>query len=163
MENPWYSGEDIVGRTRRGAVKRKGSFLTRQKEKLRIQRLTRLQRLLENLPVSMNPRFYMNELVKALEQSDSIHKPEIISYPRPGDTFTFVYEARTPGLIYDYHPLSTIVTFTENGFIGYNHHLGEQRNYRINDGRVLSDFYKVYTDELQDALSIPSQFMRIAY
>jgi len=162
MDNPWYS-DDIIGRTQRGALKRKGSFLTRQREKLRIQRLTRLQKLLENLPLSMNPRFYMNELVKTLEKSDSIHKSEIISYPRPGDTFTFVYEARTPGLIYDYHPLSTILTFTKNGFVGYNHHLGEQRNYRMDDGRVLSDFYKVYIDELQDALLIPSQFMKIAY
>lgn len=162
MENPWYP-EDIIGRTRRGAVKRKGSFLTRQREKLLQQRKTRIQRLLENLPNSMNPRFYMNELIGALEKSDSIHKPEIISYPRPGDTFTFVYEARTPGLIYDYHPVSTIITFTENGFIGYNHHLGEQRNYRVDDGRVLSDFYRVYNDELQDVLFVPSQFMRIAY
>jgi hypothetical protein len=162
METPWYP-EDIIGRTRRGAVKRKGSFLTRQREKLRLQRRTRLQKLLENLAVSMNPRFYMNELIRALEESDSIHKPEIISYPRPGDTFTFVYEARTPGLIYDYHPLSTIIAFTDNGFIGYNHHLGEQRNYRVDDGRVLSDFYKVYQDELQDAVLVPSQFMRIAY
>lgn len=51
------------------------------------------------------------------------------SYPIPGKYFTFVYYAKTPGLLYDQHPLIACFDITEWGFVGYNFHLNRQRNY----------------------------------
>ena len=154
---------DIIGRSRRGGIKRRGSFLTRQREKLRRQRegppLTRVQSLLNNLAVNMDSRYYMNELIRVLSKEDYIHEPDIKSYPVPGETYTFIYEAKTPGLLYDYHPVSTIFDFVEDGFVGYNHHLNRVRMY--NDTRVKSKFYRVYNDELRNVLQVPSEFLRV--
>ena len=158
---------DITGRSKRGGIKRKGSFLTRQREKLRRQRegtrLTRLESLLSNLAVNMDSRYYMNELIETLSKDDGIHIPEIKGYPVPGETYTFIYEARTPGLLYDHHPVTTILDFIEHGFIGYNMHMGEVRRYRADDGRVMSQFYRIYDDEIANVLQIPSEFLRVAY
>lgn len=158
---------DVIGRSKRGGIKRKGSFLTRQREKLRRQReaptLTRMESLLSNLAVNMDSRYYMNELVETLQKEDNIHAPEVKSYPVPGETYTFIYEARTPGLLYDYHPVTTVLDFIENGFIGYNMHLGSIRRYRADDGRVMSKFYRIYDDEISNVLQVPSEFLRVAY
>lgn len=158
---------DITGRSKRGGIKRKGSFLTRQKEKLRQQReeptLTRMETLLSNLAVNMDSRYYMNELIEVLSKEDLIHIPDIKSYPVPGETYTFIYEARTPGLLYDYHPVTTVLDFIENGFIGYNMHMGSIRRYRADDGRIKSRFYRIYDDEIENVLQVPSEFLRIAY
>ena len=159
----WNDKSDIVGRSRRGGIKRKGSFLTRQREKLRRQRegppLTRIQSLLNNLAVNMDSRYYMNELIRGLSREDKIHVPEIKSYPIPGETYTFVYEAKTPGLLYDYHPVTKIMDFTDDGFFGYNHHLSRVRRYRAD--RSKSNFYRVYDDELVNVLQVPSEFLRV--
>lgn len=156
---------DIIGRSRRGGIKRRGSFLTRQREKLRRQRegppLTRMQSLLSNLAVNMDSRYYMNELMRVLNKEDDIHEPDIKSYPVPGEIYTFIYEARTPGLLYDYHPVTQVIDFVENGFIGYNHHLSRVRRYRADDGRFKSKFFRVYDDELVNVLQVPSEFLRV--
>lgn len=153
--------DDVIGRTRRGGLKRKGSFLTRQREKLRLQKeKTRIQKLLDSLAINMNARYYMNELLESLETSDLTHKSEVISYPELENTYTFIYEAKTPGLLYDYHPLSKILYYTDNGFVGYNFHLQQVRQY-TSDGRVRSKFYKVYDDELSDVLKVPSEYLRV--
>jgi|MDTG01.4.fsa_nt_gb hypothetical protein len=163
---------DITGRSKRGGIKRRGSFLTRQREKLKQQRgeseqeeltLTRMETLLSNLAVNMDSRYYMNELIEVLSKEDNIHVPEIKSYPVPGETYTFIYEARTPGLLYDYHPVTTVLDFIENGFIGYNMHLGSIRRYRADDGRVKTRFYRIYDDEIESVLQVPSEFLRISY
>lgn len=51
------------------------------------------------------------------------------TYPIPGKYFTFVYYAKTPGLLYDEHPLIACFNIMDWGFIGYNFHLNMQRNY----------------------------------
>lgn len=80
-------------------------------------------------------------------------------YPQPGDTFTFIYIAKTPNLIYDMHPVSTITRLEKGRFFGYNHHLGMIRQYNGKDGRILSNFYKIDKDELDIVLSINTKLL----
>lgn len=93
------------------------------------------------------PQYNMYELIKILDKRR-------FGYPRPGDTFTFIYKAKTPNLVYDMHPVSTIISLDKNKFVGFNHHLGMVRQYSGNKGRVLSNFYKIDSDELDIVLSI---------
>jgi hypothetical protein len=98
------------------------------------------------------PQKNMYELIKILDKKK-------FGYPRQGDTFTFIYKARTPNLIYDLHPVSTIISLDKNKFVGFNHHLGMVRQYSGNMGRVLSNFYKIDSDELDIVLSIKTALL----
>lgn len=80
-------------------------------------------------------------------------------FPQPGDTFTFIYQAKTPNLIYDLHPVSTITRLEGKRFFGYNHHLGMIRQYSGKEGRILSNFYKIDRDELDIVLSINTKLL----
>jgi hypothetical protein len=47
----------------------------------------------------------------------------------PGNYYTYIYNAKTPDLLYDQHPLIACLGTTENGFYGLNFHLNMNRNY----------------------------------
>lgn len=51
------------------------------------------------------------------------------SPPIPGKYFTFRYFAKTPGLLYDQHPLIACLGVFDWGFNGFNFHLDKNRNY----------------------------------
>lgn len=73
--------------------------------------------------------------------------------PTPGKFYTFVYNAKTPKLRYDQHPLIACTEITNWGFKGINFHLRKPRNYTWNE--VSGQLHKVYYEELDDMLSIP--------
>lgn len=62
-------------------------------------------------------------------------------YPRPGNIYTFVYTAKTPGILYDQHPLLMVESIDLSGFRGYNVHWSDHRNY-VWEG-VGSSFHRV--------------------
>lgn len=66
-----------------------------------------------------------DEIMAVIQEVFSETEP----YPRPGNIYTFVYTAKTPGILYDQHPLSIIDSITLSGFRGYNVHWSEFRNY----------------------------------
>ena len=49
--------------------------------------------------------------------------------PKPGNVYTFVYTAKTPGILYDKHPLLIVESISLSGFKGYNVHWPDHRNY----------------------------------
>ena len=49
--------------------------------------------------------------------------------PEVGKYYTFLYTAKTPGIIYDQHPLIATVSVEKWGFKGLNFHWGTVRNY----------------------------------
>lgn len=153
-----FNDSYIIGKTRSGGIKRKGSFLSRyqdQEKKKEEPQLSIKDKLLELERTSyiQNPSYNMLRLIEILNERK-------YGYPNPGDIFTFVYRARTPRILYDENPISTIITFDYDKFVGYNHHLGMTRNYSGKDGQVLSKFYKIMPDELDIVLKINTKLLK---
>ncbi len=73
--------------------------------------------------------------------------------PDPGNFYTFVYNAKTPGETYDQHPLIACTSLERWGFKGLNFHWRKSRNYTWNE--LAGQLYIVQRNELDDLLSIP--------
>ena len=78
---------------------------------------------------------------------------EVEIVPQPGKFYTFVYNAKTPKLRYDQHPLIYCKEIKSWGFTGINFHWRKPRQYTWNE--VAGQLHKVYYEELDDMLSIP--------
>lgn len=113
--------------------------------------MERLIELSENSSLE-TPQQNMHKLIEILDE-------RTYGYPQPGDVFTFIYQAKTPNLIYDMHPVTEIQGFTKDGFYGWNYHLGMIRQYKARSGRLLSNFYKIDSDELDIVLSINTKLL----
>ena len=73
--------------------------------------------------------------------------------PDVGTLCTFVYNAKTPGVTYDQHPLVAVTELFQWGFRGLNFHWREYRQYTWEE--LAGQVYIVQREELNDLLSIP--------
>ena len=73
--------------------------------------------------------------------------------PDVGTLCTFVYNAKTPGVTYDQHPLVAVTDLFSWGFRGLNFHWREYRQYTWEE--LAGQVYIVQREELDDLLSIP--------
>ena len=73
--------------------------------------------------------------------------------PDPGNFYTFVYNAKTPGETYDQHPLIACMELFPWGFRGLNFHWQKYRNYTWEE--LAGQLYIVQWNELDDLLAIP--------
>ncbi len=73
--------------------------------------------------------------------------------PEPGNFYTFVYNAKTPGKSYDQHPLVACTELKPWGFKGINFHWNTYRNYTWNE--LAGQLYIVERVELDELLNIP--------
>ena len=73
--------------------------------------------------------------------------------PDVGTLCTFVYNAKTPGVTYDQHPLVAVTDLFSWGFRGLNFHWREYRQYTWEE--LAGQVYIVQKEELDDLLSIP--------
>jgi hypothetical protein len=76
------------------------------------------------------PGELMYRIVKALEDTK-------VNLPSPGNYYTYIYRAKTPGILFDLHPLIMASEPTGNGFFGFNYHWGKIRQYtfpEVQDG-----------------------------
>ena len=73
--------------------------------------------------------------------------------PSVGQYYTFVYNAKTPNVQYDQHPLVAGTDLFRWGFRGINFHWQSSRNYTWNE--LTGQLYMVKSIELDDLLSIP--------
>ena len=73
--------------------------------------------------------------------------------PDPGNFYTFVYNAKTPGETYDQHPLIACMELFPWGFRGLNFHWQKYRNYTWEE--LAGQLYWVKPNELDDLLAIP--------
>ena len=73
--------------------------------------------------------------------------------PDVGTLCTFVYNAKTPGVAYDQHPLVAVTDLFSWGFRGLNFHWREYRQYTWEE--LAGQVYIVQREELNDLLSIP--------
>ena len=72
--------------------------------------------------------------------------------PDAGSICTFVYNAKTPGIRYDQHPLVAVTDLFAWGFRGTNFHHRETRQYTWNE--IVGQVYIVQRNELDDLLSV---------
>ena len=70
-----------------------------------------------------------------------------------GKFYTFVYNAKTPRMQYDQHPLIACTDLQQWGFKGLNFHWRQSRNYTWEE--LVGQLYIVEYDELDDLLAIP--------
>jgi hypothetical protein len=80
-------------------------------------------------------------------------------YPQPGKFYTFVYNAKTPNIEYDQHPLIACTELQKWGFKGINFHWRKSRNYTWNE--VAGKLYVVKYEELDEMMSIPYAKFRL--
>ena len=73
--------------------------------------------------------------------------------PEVGKFYTFIYNAKTPDITYDQHPLIACTELLPWGFRGLNFHWRESRNYTWPE--LAGQLYIVEYNELYDLLALP--------
>jgi len=93
-----------------------------------------------------DPEEMMLEIMEALNDTVS-------PIPEVGKFYTFVYNAKTPNITYDQHPLIACTDLQSWGFKGLNFHWRQSRNYTWEE--LAGQLYIVQWNELDDLLAIP--------
>ena len=93
-----------------------------------------------------DPEEMMLEIMELLNDT-------VTPIPEVGQYYTFVYNAKTPEITYDQHPLIACTDLQAWGFKGLNFHWQQSRNYTWEE--LAGQLYVVQYDELDDLLAIP--------
>ena len=72
--------------------------------------------------------------------------------PEPGKFYTFIYNAKTPGISYDQHPLIACMELFRWGFRGLNFHWQNYRNYTWEE--IAGKLHVVEFQELDELLAL---------
>ena len=100
--------------------------------------MSRLQEVVEKATGLRDPEDIMEEIMEALNDTVS-------PIPDPGNYYTFVYNAKTPG-VYDEFPLVAVTNVANWGFQGINFHWGTSRNYTWNE--IVGYLHVIQNDEI---------------
>ena len=101
---------------------------------------------IKNKLTSSDPEDLMLEIMGALNDT-------VEAIPSVGKYYTFVYNAKTPNVQYDQHPLVAVTDLFRWGFRGINFHWQSSRNYTWNE--LAGQLFMVKSIELDDLLAIP--------
>jgi|TARA_R100000027_G_C2249516_1_gene93995 hypothetical protein len=93
-----------------------------------------------------DPEDMMMEVMQLLNDT-------VTPIPDVGGFYTFIYNAKTPNIRYDQHPLIACTEVLQWGFRGINLHLRKPRQYTWEE--VVGQLYIVQYDEVDDLLKIP--------
>ena len=93
-----------------------------------------------------DPEEMMMEIMEVLNDT-------VTPIPEVGKFYTFVYNAKTPDITYDQHPLIACTDLQAWGFKGLNFHWRQSRNYTWEE--LAGQLYIVQWNELDDLLAIP--------
>ena len=93
-----------------------------------------------------DPEEMMMEIMEVLNDT-------VTPIPEVGKFYTFVYNAKTPNITYDQHPLIACTDLQSWGFKGLNFHWRQSRNYTWEE--LAGQLYVVQYNELDDLLAIP--------
>ena len=106
----------------------------------------RIRGVVDNLMGTEDPDDLMMEMMEALNNT-------VTPIPEVGKFYTFVYNAKTPDITYDQHPLIACTELLSWGFRGLNFHWRQSRNYTWEE--LAGQLYVVEYNELDDLLDIP--------
>lgn len=107
--------------------------------------MNRIESILDTINESHDQEDQMLMIMDALRDT-------VTPAPEPGTICTFVYNAKTPGITYDQHPLVAVTELFQWGFRGLNFHWRKYRQYTWEE--LAGQVYIVQPDELDDLLSI---------
>ena len=93
-----------------------------------------------------DPEEMMMEIMEALNDT-------VTPIPEVGKYYTFIYNAKTPDITYDQHPLIACTDLQAWGFKGLNFHWRQSRNYTWEE--LAGQLYIVQYNELDDLLNFP--------
>ena len=93
-----------------------------------------------------DPEEMMMEIMEVLNDT-------VTPIPEVGKFYTFVYNAKTPNITYDQHPLIACTDLQSWGFKGLNFHWRQSRNYTWEE--LAGQLYIVDYNELDDLLNFP--------
>ena len=79
--------------------------------------------------------------------------------PDAGKFYTFIYQAKTPKLEYDEHPLVAVTEVFRWGFKGYNYHWRQMRQYTW--AEIVGSLHVVRENEVRYLSSLPYGKKRI--
>ena len=106
----------------------------------------RIEPIKDELETTNDPEDLMLMIMEAL-------KGTVSPIPEVGKFYTFVYNAKTPRIQYDQHPLIACTDLQQWGFKGLNFHWQQSRNYTWEE--LAGQLYIVDYEELDDLLAIP--------
>ena len=93
-----------------------------------------------------DPEEMMMEIMEVLNDT-------VTPIPEVGQFYTFIYNAKTPNITYDQHPLIACTDLQSWGFKGLNFHWRQSRNYTWEE--LAGQLYIVQYNEHDDLLTIP--------
>ena len=117
----------------------------------------------EEVQLELHPTARVEEL-KARVLKENVNDPEDIMLlimeiftiqeivPETGKFYTFIYNAKTPGISYDQHPLIACVEIFRWGFRGLNFHWQNYRNYTWEE--LPGQLHVVEFQELDELLAL---------
>jgi len=109
--------------------------------------MNRIEAVKDELEKSVNdPEDLMLIIMEALNNT-------VTPIPEVGQYYTFIYNAKTPNITYDQHPLIACTDLQTWGFKGLNFHWRQSRNYTWEE--LAGQLYIVEYDELDDLLRFP--------
>ena len=109
--------------------------------------MNRIEEINEDLEkVVGDPEEMMLLIMEALNNT-------VTPIPEVGQFYTFIYNAKTPDITYDQHPLIACTDLQSWGFKGLNFHWRQSRNYTWEE--LAGQLYIVQYNELDDLLAIP--------
>ena len=109
--------------------------------------MNRIEEVKDELEKSVNdPEDLMLIIMEALNNT-------VTPIPEVGKFYTFIYNAKTPNITYDQHPLIACTDLQSWGFKGLNFHWRQSRNYTWEE--LAGQLYIVQYDELDDLLRFP--------
>ena len=106
----------------------------------------RIEPIKQDLVASNDPEDLMLMIMDAINDT-------VTPIPEVGKFYTFVYNAKTPDITYDQHPLIACTDLQSWGFRGLNFHWQKYRNYTWEE--LAGQLYVVQYNELDDLLAIP--------
>ena len=118
----------------------------------------------KELDLERNPTERVEELKRMVLDANTSDPEEIMLLimeiftieeilPEVGKFYTFIYNAKTPNITYDQHPLIACTDLQSWGFKGLNFHWRQSRNYTWEE--LAGQLYIVEYDELDDLLTFP--------
>ena len=109
--------------------------------------MNRIEAVKDELEKSVNdPEDLMLIIMEALNNT-------VTPIPEVGQFYTFIYNAKTPNITYDQHPLIACTDLQSWGFKGLNFHWRQSRNYTWEE--LAGQLYIVEYNELDDLLNFP--------
>ena len=142
---------------------KKETLLQSQRRKLAEQRAAKENRNITNRIEQLIPDLNnkTNDQEEMMLEIMQVLNDTVTPVPDAGKFYTFVYNAKTPRITYDQHPLIACTEVLRWGFRGANFHLGKYRNYTWEE--VAGQLYIVDYEELGDLLSIPYALRKDTY